>query len=137
MLALSRCLLIVAFSSFWRTLLYVLYMLTVLPKVPLACAQWIGSHASYIYIYIYAAQFVCKSAYQYIYIYIQAIYTHIRPWKYMYRLYVYVFCTYLLVFMLFGCWICANICKWMQMHAHLHIIAQHGLNRLPKQYCSN
>ena len=64
---------------------------------------------------------LCARVYFVIYAHIQGLYAYMEPGKYIYRSCIYVFYVYLFVFVYFSCYICANGCKLVQMHASLHI----------------
>ena len=118
MLVLSRCFSIGACSSFWRTLLHVLFMPTA------ASCSTSGLRAmNWVLCCIYIQLGLCTRLINAIYAYIKAKYTYIGPCKHIYRLYIYVFYAYLLIFMPNLCCICANI---LQMYAILCSIAYHS-----------
>ena len=78
----------------------------------------------YIYIYIYICSAGCVQGYiSAIYAYMQVIYAYIEPLKYIYGLcHIHIFTMLVcLILMHFICFICANGCKWVQIHSLSHI----------------
>ena len=62
---------------------------------------------------------------------IQAIYAYIGPLNSIYGLYIYVKYTYLFIYMLISFYIYVNVCKYMQIHALLHINASSNEETCP------
>ena len=119
MLALLRCFTIVAFSSFWSTILYVLCIQTA------ATCSSSGLHVMngvspciyiYIYIYIYICSSVCAQECLSQYIHICRPYIYIGPCKYILTIYICFLCPFTCLhayFLLYICKCISNVCKYM------------------------
>ena len=96
------------------------------PAAPVACGI-LGFCTAYIYIYIYIYMHcgLCKRVCIAIYAYMQVIYVYIEPYKHIYRSYIYIYVclVFLFIFMRFVFCMCVNGCKWVKIHAPLHIKA--------------
>ena len=69
---------------------------------------------------------LCTRVYIAIYVYMQVIHAYMEPSKHIYGSYIYdpyICFPCLFVFMNFVCCIYENGCKWVQIHALLHINA--------------